>query len=324
MSKPKILLSHNDFLPAIIDQLIKMFEVKIINKHMVDSTYQDLLDNIPGAFGLIISGNNILVDEHLIETAGPSLRVVSSTSMGYECIDTNALKKRGIVLGNTVHATTDRVAELTVGLLIATARHFLDANQLLKSGKLPTSLGTGLTNSVVGIIGCGNIGIEVAQMLSGFKLSELLYTSRKPKPEVECLGGQLVSTNDLVGRSDYIILATVLVPETMHIINKDRMALKKPNAVIINVGRGRLINQDDLVDALRTKRIRGAGLDVTTPEPLPLDHPLITMDNVGKSFVALSYLILLDEILLKLLWKKHSLLLIILLQYSITNRCPVK
>ncbi|KAL5242527.1 hypothetical protein ACI65C_009937 [Semiaphis heraclei] len=247
---------------------------------MVDSTYQDLLDNIPGIFGLIISGNNIPVDEHLVKTAGPSLKVVSSTSMGYECVDTNALKKRGIVLGNTVHATTDRVAELTVGLLITTARNILDANKQLKSGKFPTSLGTGLTNSVVGIIGCGNIGVAVSKMLSGFKLSELLYTSRKPKLEMECLGGQLVSIDDLVRRSDYIILATVLVPETMYIINKDRLALMKPKTVIINVGRGKLINQDDLTDALRTKRIRGAGLDVTTPEPLPLDHPLMTMDNV--------------------------------------------
>ncbi|CAI6350270.1 unnamed protein product [Macrosiphum euphorbiae] len=280
MSKPKILLSHNDFPPAIIAKLMETFYVKIINKPMVGSTYQLLLDNIPGTFGLIISGCKIPIDEHLIETAGPSLRVISSTSMGYECVDTNALKKRGIVLGNTVHATTDRVAELTIGLLIATARNVLDANQQMKSGKLPTSLGTGLTNSVVGIIGCGNIGIAVAKLLSGFKLSELLYTSRKPKPEVECLGGQLVSINDLVGRSDYIILATVLVPETMYIINKDRLALMKPNAVIINVGRGKLINQDDLVDALRTKRIRGAGLDVTTPEPLPPDHPLMTMNNV--------------------------------------------
>jgi len=131
-------------------------------------------------------------------------------------------------------------------------------------GKFPTLVDMGLTNSVVGIIGCGNIGIAVAKMLRGFKLNELLYTSRKPKsesktvnetisilkyssvwiitffvvPSVECLGGQLVSIDDLVGRSDYIILAAILVPETTYIINKDRLALMKPNAVIINVGRG--------------------------------------------------------------------------------------
>lgn len=263
-----------------IEQLMKMFDVQMIDKHMKSTTKQDLLDNIFGKFGLLVSGVNPIIDEQVIESAGPSLKVISTTSMGYEHIDTNALKKRGIILCNTVHATTDRVAELTVGLLIATARNFLDANQQMKLGKFPTSVGMGLTNSVVGIIGCGNIGIAVAKMLSGFKLNELLYTSRKPKPEMECLGGQLVTTDDLVGRSDYIILAAVLVPETTYIINKDRLALMKPNAVIINVGRGKLINQDDLVEALQTKRIRGAGLDVMTPEPLPLDHPLMTMDNV--------------------------------------------
>ncbi|XP_060848926.1 glyoxylate reductase/hydroxypyruvate reductase-like isoform X3 [Rhopalosiphum padi] len=280
MSKPKILISHNNFQQAIIGQLMKMFDVQIINKPMIEITKQDLLDNIFGKFGLLFSGTNTTIDEQVIEAAGPSLRVISTTSMGYESIDTNALKKRGIVLCNSTHATTDRVAELTVGLLIASARNFLNASQQMKSGKLPRLPGMGLTNSVVGIIGCGNIGIAVAKMLSGFKLNGLLYTSRKPKPEMECLGGQLVSTDDLVGRSDYIILAAVLVPETMYIINKDRLALMKPNAVIINVGRGKLINQDDLVDALRAKRIRGAGLDVMTPEPLPLDHPLLTMENV--------------------------------------------
>ncbi|XP_050055556.1 glyoxylate reductase/hydroxypyruvate reductase-like isoform X1 [Aphis gossypii] len=279
MSKPKILVSHNNFPQAILEQLMKVFDVQIIDKPMIKTTKQDLVDNIFGKFALL--GSRVpTIDEQVIEAAGPSLKVISTTSMGYEHIDTNALKKRGIILCNTVHATTDRVAELTVGLLIATARNFLDANQQMKLGKFPTSVGMGLTNSVVGIIGCGNIGIAVAKMLRGFKLNELLYTSRKPKPEMECLGGQLVSTDYLVGRSDYIILATVLVPETTYIINKDRLALMKPNAVIINVGRGKLINQDDLVEALQTKRIRGAGLDVMTPEPLPLDHPLMTMDNV--------------------------------------------
>uniref|UniRef100_A0A2S2QHN4 Glyoxylate reductase/hydroxypyruvate reductase n=1 Tax=Sipha flava TaxID=143950 RepID=A0A2S2QHN4_9HEMI len=281
MSKLKLLVSHREFPREVIDKLSEKFDVQIINKLMIESTKQDLLDNIPGKFGLLFSYSTI-VDEDVVAAAGPSLRVVSTTSMGYESVDTSALKKRGIVLGNSTLVTADRVAELTIGLLIATARNLMTTNQQMKSGNYPISsrIGQGLANSVVGIIGCGNIGISVAGMLRGFKLSELLYTSRKPKPAVECLGGKYVLVDDLVRLSDFIILTSVLVPETKFIINKDRLALMKSNAVIINVGRGQLIDQDALIDALRNKYIRGAGLDVMTPEPLPLDNPLMEMENV--------------------------------------------
>ncbi|KAF0762566.1 glyoxylate reductase/hydroxypyruvate reductase-like isoform X3 [Aphis craccivora] len=132
MSKPKILVSHNKFPQSMIEQLMKIFDVQIIDKHMTSTTKLDVLDNIFGKFGLLVSGINPTIDEQVIEAAGPSLKVICTTSMGYEHIDTNALKKRGIILCNTVHATTDRVAELTVGLLIATARNFLAANQQMK------------------------------------------------------------------------------------------------------------------------------------------------------------------------------------------------
>ncbi|VVC44375.1 D-isomer specific 2-hydroxyacid dehydrogenase, catalytic domain,D-isomer specific 2-hydroxyacid [Cinara cedri] len=282
MPKPQLLVSHNEIPQAVIDSLTEKFDVQIIDKPMKATTKQDLLENIAGKFGLFFSYTTV-VDEDVINTAGPSLKVISTTSMGYESVDLDAVKKRGIVLGNTVLETAQIVAECTIGLLIATTRNFLNVNKQMKSGILPTatSFGMGLTNSVVGIIGCGNIGIAVAQMLwPAFKLSELLYTSRKPKSEMECLGGQFVSVDDLVRRSDFIIVTAVLVPETKFIINKDRLALMKPNAVVINVGRGLLIDQNALIDALQEHRIRGAGLDVMTPEPLPLDSPLMTMESV--------------------------------------------
>ncbi|XP_050549071.1 glyoxylate reductase/hydroxypyruvate reductase-like isoform X2 [Daktulosphaira vitifoliae] len=220
------------------------------------------------------------IDEEVIKTAGTNLKVISTTSMGYDQIDLDALKKRGIRLGNSSIVTAESVAELTIGLLIATSRCFFSLNQELKLGKKQVNSSIGLLNSVVGIIGCGNIGISIANKLSAFHLKKLLYTSRQQKAVVESLGGQFVSIDELVMSSDYIILTSVLSPETRYTINRSRLSSMKSNVVIINIGRGQLIDQDALIDALKEKRIRGAGLDVMTPEPLPMDSPLRSMENV--------------------------------------------
>ncbi|XP_050443249.1 glyoxylate reductase/hydroxypyruvate reductase-like isoform X2 [Adelges cooleyi] len=283
-SKPKVLLTHKAFPQTAIDMLSEKFDVELCNSKSAQITQQDVIDNIPGKFGIFCCPP-IKINEEVLKTAGPSLKVVGTMSVGYDHVDLNALKKYGVRLGNTPDVLTEAVAEIAVGLLIATTRRFFEANKALKTGGWTNyspdwMCGRGIQDSVVGIIGCGNIGTSIAEKLNKFNIAELLYTSRSEKPAVKAIGGKLVAVDDLVKRSDFIVLSVALTPETRFIINKDRIANMKSNAVLVNIGRGDLVDQDALIEALKGNKIRGAGLDVMTPEPLPLDNPLMNMDNV--------------------------------------------
>ncbi|XP_001950021.4 glyoxylate reductase/hydroxypyruvate reductase [Acyrthosiphon pisum] len=205
-------------------------------------------------------------------------------SVGYDHIDITSMKKYGVRLGNTPGILVETVAEIAVGLVIATTRRFFEANREVKTGGwqewVPGWMcGRSIKGSVVGIIGCGSIGTSIAEKLINFKLSQLLYTSRSEKPAVKALGGQLVTVDELMERSDFVVVAAALNEDTKFIVSRERIATMKSNAILVNIGRGQLVDQDALVEALREKRIRGAGLDVMTPEPLPLDHPLMGLDN---------------------------------------------
>ncbi|CAH1709468.1 unnamed protein product [Aphis gossypii] len=206
-------------------------------------------------------------------------------SVGYDHVDLIAMKKYGVRLGHTSNISSEVIAETTIGLLIATARRFFEANHALITGEWKDSdifwmCGRSIRNSIVGIVGCGNIGISIAKKLNSFNISQLLYTSRGEKPEAKNLGGKLVTIDELVEQSDFIIVSVALNEDTKYIINRKRIAKMKSHAVLVNIGRGELIDQDALIEALRENRIGGVGLDVMTPEPLPLDNPLIKMTNV--------------------------------------------
>eukprot|EP00102_Acyrthosiphon_pisum_P017076 XP_008188300.1 PREDICTED: glyoxylate reductase/hydroxypyruvate reductase-like [Acyrthosiphon pisum] len=207
-------------------------------------------------------------------------------SVGYDHIDITSMKKYGVRLGNTPGILVETVAEIAVGLVIATTRRFFEANREVKTGGwqewVPGWMcGRSIKGSVVGIIGCGSIGTSIAEKLINFKLSQLLYTSRSEKPAVKALGGQLVTVDEVMERNDFVLVAAALERKTKFIVSGKR---NRPHEVQMpywwNTGPGQLVDQDALVEALREKRIRGAGLDVMTPEPLPLDHPLMGLDNV--------------------------------------------
>ncbi|XP_050443254.1 glyoxylate reductase/hydroxypyruvate reductase-like [Adelges cooleyi] len=285
MSKPKLLMLHDNLAKPAMDMLRNRFHIEICKTSYVESipTAQDIIDCIPGSFGLFCS-SSVIISEDVLKAAGPNFKVIGAMSVGYDHIDLSLLKKYGIRLGNTLGVPTEAIAELTIGLLIATARRFQETNRELKTGgwKRWTPdwfLGLGLAKSTVGIIGYGNIGASVAEKLGCFKISELLYYSRSEKPAAKALGGKLVSVDELVKRSDYIIIAIALNKDTEFIMNRDRIFSMKPTAVLVNIGRGKLVDQDALTEALQQKRISGAGLDVMTPEPLPLDDPLMKLDN---------------------------------------------
>lgn len=140
--------------------------------------------------------------------------------------------------------------------------------------------GQGLKNSIVGVIGFGRIGQEVAKRITPFRPARLVYSNRSERAsEAKEIGAERVDFDELLKISDFVILTCALVPETVNLINRDTISKMKSNAILINTARGAMVNQDDLYEALQTNRIRAAGLDVTTPEPLPLDSPLLTLTN---------------------------------------------
>ncbi|KAJ3183256.1 hypothetical protein HDU85_002282 [Gaertneriomyces sp. JEL0708] len=246
----------------------------------------ELLAQIRGTHALLCMLTE-KVDAELLDAAGPQLRTVSTVSVGYDHIDVNECRKRGVSVGNTPDVLTDATAELTMGLLLATCRRFGEGLRAPKSGEWstwhPTWLcGQQVSGKVVGLVGFGRIGFAVAERLVPFRVSKLIYTCPTPKPEMETRLNVPVMhapLDDLLRQSDIVVIACALTPETRHLFNARTFALMKPTALLINTARGGIIHQPDLVAALRNGTIAAAGLDVTDPEPLPIDSDLLQLDN---------------------------------------------
>lgn len=204
----------------------------------------------------------------------------------YEHIDLAACKKHGIRVGYTPDVLTDAVADLTIGLLLATSRRLIEGNREAHNGGWKSwaplyMCGPAIKNSTVGIVGFGRIAQEVAKRLIPFKPKKLIYSNRSDSREQAAkeMGVERVTFDQLLSTSDFVILLCSLTPETTHLINAKTLMQMKRTAILINCSRGQCIEQNDLYEALRTNVIRAAGLDVTTPEPLPLDNPLFSLKN---------------------------------------------
>ena len=204
--------------------------------------------------------------------ANTHLKVISNYAVGFNNIDVTTATELKIPIGNTPDVLTNATAELALGLMLATARNFYSANATVYSGEWkdwnPTQfLGPELNNKTLGIIGMGRIGRRLAEMVtSAFSMKILDSKSHK--------------VEEILKNSDFISLHVPLNPQTKNMISRAELSQMKPTAILINTSRGEVINQDDLIWALENKIIWGAGLDVTTPEPLPLNSKLLTLKNV--------------------------------------------
>lgn len=288
MEKPKVLVSSNDFPESALNILrehVVVIQTKYNNfgeEGRVQNA-QELLKLIPGCSGLVwISDQPISVE--LLDAAGSSLKIVSTSSAGYNHCRPAELLKRNIKLTNTPNVLSAAVSEVAIMLMLGAARRLTENLQLVRSGEWEISfnkmLGTDVSGSTVGIVGLGGIGQAVCTRLSGFQVGSILYTGHKEKTEGKALGAKFVSLEELLSESDFVILCVPLTDETRGMINARTISKMKKNTIIINVGRGDLIDQDALYNALRNGDIYGAGLDVTTPEPLPKDHELLTLPNI--------------------------------------------
>ena len=242
-----------------------------------------LLDWIRGCAGLY-SLLTDRVDEEVLRAAGPGLKVVSNMAVGYDNIDVPACTAHGVPVGNTPGVLTETTADLTLALLLATARRIVEAAEFVKAGRWVTwrpmeLTGQDVHGSTVGIIGMGRIGKAVARRLRGFDC-QIVYTDTQPDPEAGALGAGYVELDSLLKASDFVLVHCPLNEQTRGLIGARELALMKPTAILINTARGPIVDQAALLDALQQGVIGGAGLDVTDPEPIPPDHPLLKLDNV--------------------------------------------
>ena len=223
------------------------------------------------------------IDAELLDAA-PNLRVVSNMAVGVDNIDLAACKRRGVAVGNTPDVLTDSTADMAWALLMASARRLEAAIDHVKDGEWgpwdPAGmLGLDVSGTTLGIIGMGRIGAAVARRSLGFNM-DIVYTSRSPQDAVETeTGATKVSLDELLDRSDHVVICVALTEDTEGFIGADAFERMKPTANLVNIARGPIVDTDALYEALTSGQIRSAGLDVIDPEPIAADHPIVALPN---------------------------------------------
>jgi len=244
----------------------------------------ELLRRIAGCDGVLTLLTD-RVDDAFLDAAGPQLRVVSNYAVGFDNVDVAACAARGVAVGNTPGVLTETTADLAWALLMAAARRLPEADRYVRDGRWKTwgpllLLGPDVNGATIGIVGFGRIGQAVARRAQGFGM-EILYHDLEPLPDAvtEPLGATYLPLEELLARSDFVSLHVNLSDVTRHLINATTLAWMKPTAVLVNTSRGPVVDQRALADALRKGVIWAAALDVTDPEPIPMDDPLVGLDN---------------------------------------------
>lgn len=267
---------------AVLDRMARAAELALWEGEdpIPRETFLDWAEGAAGLYTLLTD----TVDEALLDAAGDGLRVVTQMAVGYDNVDVAACTARGIPLGHTPGVLTETTADLAVALMLATARRLTEAAEFVKAGRWETwrpmeLTGKDLYGSTVGIVGFGRIGKAVARRLRGFGCN-LLYTNPDPDPEAGALGASYVEMDTLLAASDFVTLHVPLADDTTGLIDAAALEKMKPGAILINTARGPVVDQAALLGALQAGQIAAAGLDVTTPEPLPADHPLLALPNV--------------------------------------------
>jgi lactate dehydrogenase-like 2-hydroxyacid dehydrogenase len=246
--------------------------------------YPALCERVRGVDGLLCMLTD-RIDGGLMDAAGAQLKVISQMAVGYDNIDVQAAKARGIRVGNTPGVLTETTADLAFALLLASARRLLEGVRYIQDGHWvtwhPTALlGHDVSGATLGLIGLGRIGKAVAKRAAGFDMHILAYSPRLTDAEAAALGVERAALDDVLSQSDFVSLHCPLNAETRHLMNAGTLAKMKPSAILINTTRGPVVDQAALYDALTHGVIAAAALDVTDPEPLPADAPILKLPNV--------------------------------------------
>ncbi len=295
MTKPKVLVTRE----------IPEEGLEIINEKCTAEVWhgelplsrKELLKKVSGIDGLLCMLSET-IDEELMNTAGPQLKVVSNYAVGYDNINIPAATARGIVVCNTPGVLTETTADLAFSLLMSAARRVVESADHVRAGKWKTwepklLLGMDIHQATLGIIGLGRIGRAVARRGRGFNMKVLYYDQDVKYEKAEEVGALACETMDeLLKVSDFVSLHVPLSDETLHLIDENRLEKMKSTAILINTSRGQVVDTDALYKALKTGEIAYAALDVTDPEPLPAKHKLLKLPNclvvphIGSATVA--------------------------------------
>lgn len=282
--RPKVLVVHTRLPEAAMSYLRPKCELSFAKSN----DRNDILKKVKGVEGILWATLDKLNGE-VLDAAGPQLKSISLKSVGLDYVDVAEIKRRNISLGYTPILPAKPTGEIAVGLALAAARRFHEGRLNMEKGvweeQPQTFLGLEIRDSIIGIVGFGGIGQAVAQDISGFRPTEILYSGHSEKPEAAKLKAKFTSFDDLIVRSDFVFITCPLTFETYKMFNAEVFDKMKPTSVLINIARGDIVDQDALIDALKRGKIFAAGLDVMTPEPLPSDHPLMDLPNLGELLI---------------------------------------
>lgn len=270
-------------LPEPIEQMLEpLFHVKS-NPNEVLESKEEFLKNVVGITALV-TDSRVKVDEEVMAAAGSQLRVISNYAAGFNNIDVEAATKKGIAVTNTPIAVNNATADIAWALMFGVARRVAEGDRLIRTGEpwgwTPSFFqGRDFTGKTLGIIGAGQVGKTVAKRAVGFSM-DIIYSDSRPNAEMEReLGARRVALETLLAEADFISIHTPLTPETRHMISTKELAMMKPTSILINTSRGPVVDEQALAEALRTRTIWGAGLDVFENEPY-VSPELFKLDNV--------------------------------------------
>lgn len=281
MPQPKVFITRH--LPSELKQLQQVATVEVWTERQ-PPPYEVLLKKVEAVDGLLCLLTDC-IDRQLIE-AGTSLKVISQMAVGYDNIDVLTATARHIPIGHTPGVLTNATADFAWALLMAAARRVVEADRFTRAGEWRTwepdlLLGPDIAGATLGIVGFGRIGQAVAQRAKGFEMRILYANRHRCDPELEkSLGVEFAEFEHLLQESDFVTIHTPLADDTYHLFGDRQFKLMKPSAILINTARGGVVNSDALYRALNSGQIAGAALDVTEPEPIPTDSPLLSLNNL--------------------------------------------
>jgi glyoxylate reductase len=244
----------------------------------------ELLAAIAGCDGVVTLLTD-RVDDEFLDAAGSQLKVVANYAVGFDNVDVPACTARGVAVGNTPGVLTETTADLAFALLMATARRLPEGDRYVRAGKWKTwgpmlLLGPDVHGATIGIVGFGRIGQAVARRAGGFGMTVVYHDVHRADAAVETeFGATFLPLEQLLAQADFVSLHVNLTPETKGLLDAEKLSWMKPTAVLVNTSRGPVVNGADLAEALRAGTIFAAALDVTDPEPIPTDDPLLSLDN---------------------------------------------
>lgn len=281
MSKPKVFVSR--IIPD--DGLEKIHQVADAEVWQEETPppYEVLLEKVKGVDGLVCLLTD-QIDGDLMDAAGDQIKVISQMAVGFDNVDVAAATERGIPVGNTPGVLTDTTADFAFTLLVSAARRVAEGERYVKEGKWKTwgptlLMGYDLWQGTLGIVGLGRIGQGMAKRASGFDMRILAYDPVADEATAKQFGVELRPLDEVLAESDFVSLHVPLMDETYHLIGERELKLMKSSCVLVNSSRGPVVDPKALYAALKNGDIAYAALDVTEPEPIETDDPLLTLPN---------------------------------------------